>query len=100
MHTVALKLVTIVGEPVLAETLIRKLQELGATGYTIGEVRGRGSRGIRPSELPGDNVRIETVVSASVADRILEVLATNFFPSYAVVAWAADVEVVRGEKYA
>ena len=45
-------------------------------------------------------MRIETIVSPAVAERILEVLATVYFPNYAVVAWAADVQVVRGDKFA
>lgn len=80
--------------------LTADLKQLGATGYTLAEARGEGSRGMRASELPGSNVRIETLVDAAVADRILELLATRYFPDYAVVAWAAEVEVVRGDKYA
>jgi hypothetical protein len=30
---------------------------------------------------------------------VLEVLAREYFPHYAVVAWIADVEVVRGGKF-
>lgn len=37
-------------------------------------------------------------MTAAVADRILEALAAEWFPNYAVVAWVVDVEVVRGEK--
>lgn len=53
---------------------------------------------MRTQPLPGENARIETVVTAAVADRILEALAAEWFPNYAVVAWVVDVEVVRGEK--
>jgi hypothetical protein len=61
--------------------------------------RGEGSRGMRASELPGEGIRIETVVSAAVADRLLAHVATHYFPNYAVIAYVTTVEVVRGEKY-
>ncbi len=99
MHTSPLKLVTIVGETVLAEHLHQDLRRLGATGWTQTDATGEGSRGMRAKTLRGDNFRLEVVVSAEVADRILEQLAVAYFPHYALVAWMSDVQVVRGEKY-
>lgn len=99
MNTVPLKEVTIIAEGLLEERLVRELRQLGARGYTVGEVRGEGSRGVRASEWEGHNVRIETLVSAEVADRILAHVAKHYFEHYAVVAYLSDVEVVRGEKY-
>jgi len=100
MHTVPLKLVTIVAEPVLEERLVAELHGLGARGHTIMDSRGAGSRGMRASDPPGGGVRIETVVPAAVADRIMAHVAEHWFPHYAVIAFVADVHVVRGEKYA
>jgi len=99
MQTVSLKLVTIVAEPVLEERLIEALHQLGARGHTVAEVRGAGSRGMRASDPPGQGVRIEVVVSEAVADRILDHVAQEYFPHYAVIAFVTDVAVVRGEKY-
>jgi nitrogen regulatory protein PII len=99
MHTVPLKLVTIVAEPVLEERIVTMLRELGATGWTVTPCRGEGSRHIRASDPPGDGVRIETIVSAEAADRALERVAQDFFAHYAVIAWVGDVAVVRGDKY-
>jgi nitrogen regulatory protein P-II 2 len=99
MHTVSAKLVTIVAEPVLEEKLVAELHALGARGHTAVPSRGSGSRGMRASDPPGAGVRIELVVSEAVADRILDHVATRYFPHYAVIALVADVQVVRGEKY-
>jgi nitrogen regulatory protein P-II 2 len=99
MHTVRLKLVTIVAEPVLEPRLVPELHALGATGHTVTESRGEGSRAMRASEIPGDGRRIEVVVTDAVADRILAHLAEHYFPRYAVIAYLTDVEVLRGEKY-
>lgn len=51
MATVSLKLVTIVAEPVLEEQIATSLRRLGATGYTVTEAHGAGSRGMRASVL-------------------------------------------------
>ncbi|MFZ5438557.1 MAG: DUF3240 family protein [Myxococcota bacterium] len=99
MDTVPLKLVTLVAEPVLEERLTTELLALGAKGFTVTDSRGRGSRGIRASQLPGQGVRIEVVVSAPIADAILRHVRDQYFPHYAVIAWVSIVEVVRGDKY-
>ena len=100
MQTVTVSLVTIVAEKVLATRLTQAILAAGASGYTIAEARGMGSRDMRASTLDGENVRIEVLAGAAVADALLEMLARDWFPHYAVVAWAAEVRVVRGEKYA
>jgi nitrogen regulatory protein P-II 2 len=98
-HAVALQLVTIIAEPVLEERITRDLERLGARGFSVTEGHGRGSRAIRASDFGGANLRIESVVSERVATAILEHLARDYFPRYAVIAWITDVKVVRGEKY-
>lgn len=100
MPTVMLRKVTIVAEALLEDRLLRELRALGTRGFTIGEVRGEGSRGIRAVDWEGRNVRIETIVGPAVADRILEHVSANYFEDYAVIAWVDDVGVVRGDKYA
>jgi nitrogen regulatory protein P-II 2 len=99
MNTVPLKSVTIVAEAVLEDRLLRQIHELGARGHTLSEVRGEGSRGVRASEWVGKNIKVQTIVSAEVADRILSLLAAEYFPHYAVIAYVETVEVVRGDKY-
>ncbi|MBK8980148.1 MAG: transcriptional regulator [Planctomycetes bacterium] len=100
MHTVRLKLVTIVAEAVLRERVVRELRDAGARGYTLTTCEGEGSRGVRASQWEGGNLRIETIVEAAVAERILTGIADEFFENYAVIVWTQDVEVVRGGKYA
>lgn len=99
MHTESSQLVTIVAETVIVEQLLASLRRLGAKGYTVTDARGEGSRGRRVGEVPGDNQRIETLVSEEVAMHILELLTAQYFANYAVVAWTCEVKVVRGEKY-
>lgn len=99
MHTMPLKKVTIIAEAVLEDRLLREIRELGARGYTMADVHGEGIRGIHASEWEGHNRQIDMLVSPEVADRILEHLANEYFPVYAVVAYVTDVAVVRGDRY-
>jgi nitrogen regulatory protein P-II 2 len=99
MTAATLKLVTIVAEAVLESRIIRDVRDLGARGFTLTKVHGEGSRGVRASEWEGGNVKIETIVSPAVANRILRHVAESYFEHYAVVAYVTDVGVVRGEKY-
>ena len=52
------------------------------------------------SDWEGSNVKIETVVSAEVAERILALLAERYFARFAVIGYVTDLEVVRGDKFA
>jgi len=92
-------LVTLVVEPVLEDHITRDLLEYGATGFTVIEARGKGTRGIRTGDIPGQNVRIETVVTREVAEAILKRIQDKWFEAYAVIAWAHPTKVVRGDKY-
>jgi nitrogen regulatory protein PII len=94
-----LYVVTLIAEPVLEDHITRDLLAHGATGFTVIEARGKGTRGIRTGDIPGQNVRIETVVTKRVAERILERVQDKWFESYAVIAWAHATKVVRGDKY-
>ncbi|MEM1043553.1 MAG: transcriptional regulator [Bacteroidota bacterium] len=99
MHTVTLKLVTIVTERILKDHLLRALEELGAKGYTLTKAQGEGSRGVRVSEWEGSDTKIETLVSEDVAKALVAHVAEKYFEHYAVIVYVQDAEVVRGDKY-
>lgn len=99
MPTQTLRLVTIIAERILQDQLIEEIIKLGAKGYTLTEVRGEGSRGVRAHEWEGRDAKLEAVVSPQVAERIAEHVSTNYFEHYAVILYVQTVEVVRGDKY-
>jgi nitrogen regulatory protein P-II 2 len=96
---VPLKLVTIITERVLRSRLIGEVQELGARGFTQTDVTGEGSRGVRASEWEGSNIKLEMIVAAAVADRIVAHVAAAYFEYHAVIVYVQDIDVVRGDKY-
>lgn len=92
------KLVTIIGEALLEDRLVRDLKQAGVTGYTRTEVRGEGHRQVR-DEWEGNNVKIETLVTAETANRIFDRLRETYLPFYPMVAWVVDVQAVFAERH-
>jgi hypothetical protein len=99
MKTLPLVCLTIVAEAVVERRLLDDLTAAGAKGWTVSSGHGRGSGVVRASEWEGANIRVESVGSQELVDRLLEVLARDYFPHYAVVAWTTPVSVVRPAKF-
>lgn len=99
METVPLKLVTVIAEAVLQDHLLDEMRALGVRGYSLSEVEGEGTRGVHASDWEGRNLKIEMLVGEELADRILEHISGKYFRHYAVIAYTADVKVIRGDKY-
>jgi nitrogen regulatory protein PII len=94
-----LRKVTVIAERVLRDDLLDLLKRHGATGWTLHAVEGEGSRGIRASEWEGHNVQLDTLVSTETAESIMQEISDKYFSDWSVIVYAADVEVLRGEKY-
>jgi len=100
MHTSSFKMVVIIAEPVLEHRVTQELKQLGARGFSVVEGRGEGTRRVHATDLPGENVRIEAIVTPEVADRIMEHVARHYFAHYSMIAFVHDVAVARTGKYA
>jgi nitrogen regulatory protein PII len=94
-----LRKVTVIAERVLRDDLLELLKRHGASGWTLTAVEGEGSRGIRASEWEGRSVQIDTLVSPQTADAMMEEIGRTYFSDWSVIVYAAEVEVLRGEKY-
>ncbi|MCU0752934.1 MAG: hypothetical protein MUF86_05615 [Akkermansiaceae bacterium] len=94
-----LRKVTVIAERVLRDDLLELLKRHGATGWTLTAVEGEGSRGIRASEWEGSSVQIDTLVSPQAAEAIMEEIGRIYFSDWSVIVYAAEVEVLRGDKY-
>ncbi|MBD1859176.1 MULTISPECIES: P-II family nitrogen regulator [Leptolyngbya] len=86
-------LVTIIGEAVLQERLIRLLSKLGVSGYTIIPAQGGGSHGKRMGDIAGYNTNIElkTIVTLEISDQLLEDLK-QYQSTHALIAFRQTVE--------
>ncbi len=90
---------TVVSESLLREELLTLMRDAGATGFTVTTADGEGSRGVRATEWEGPNIRIETILSAELAEQILTQVAERYFDDYAVIAWLTEITVWRGKKF-
>ncbi len=94
------KLVTIVTEAILEVEICEAVESLGATGYTVTNARGSGSRGVRDAGWSTDsNVRIEVICSAELAKRIEEHMQKFYYENYAMVLFETNVAVLRPDKF-
>lgn len=93
-------LLTIITESAIESRLLKDLDSLGMRGYTIVDVRGKGSRGVRDGQLQESaNIRIETVVTQHKANLILAHLAKHYYDHYAMIAFMREVEILRPAKF-
>ena len=100
MELTARKLLTIVTEAALEDTLVRDIESLGARGYTITDARGKGSRGMRDATwAPHANIRIEVLCQTDTAQVICTALRERYYDNYSMVVSVGDVDVLRPEKF-
>lgn len=93
-------LLTIITEAVVEQTLLRDLDRLGVRGYTVSDARGKGSRGVRDAAWDeAANIRIEVICTRPLAETLLGHLQERYYSNYAMVAFLADVDVLRPEKF-
>ena len=90
-------LVTIIGETVLQDRIIKLLQDLSITGYTISQAQGAGRHGNRRGDMVGynTNIEIKTVVSQEVSESIFSGLA-EYQSNHALIAFRQNVEALTG----
>lgn len=94
------KLVTIITEAVLEGELCDFLADLGASGYTVTNARGSGSRGVRSAGWSASsNVRIEVVCSEELAAKIAKEVSERYYADYAMILFESDIHVLRPDKF-
>lgn len=94
------KLLTIITEAALENVLIQDVERLGAHGYTITDVRGKGHRGVRNARWEASaNIRMDVVCDAATADAIMAHLREHYYNDYAMIVFSSDVGVLRPEKF-
>ncbi|MBK1699609.1 DUF3240 family protein [Thiococcus pfennigii] len=100
MNATTRRLLTIVTEAALEQLLVKDLEALGASGYTVTDARGKGSRGTRNAAWgESSNIRVEIVCDAATAEAIAAHLQARYYAHYAMILFVSDVAVLRPEKF-
>jgi hypothetical protein len=89
----------VVGAFEVEQRLVSDLQRLGVKGYTRGQVDGRGVYGAGMAGLvDAPNFRLEILVRASLAQRILDRIADKY-AGQPVLAFLQPVEAMPSEHF-
>ncbi|MGB3767745.1 MAG: hypothetical protein WA947_14410 [Phormidesmis sp.] len=100
----AIKLV-IVTEKLLLKKIAKIINKAGATGYTVVDAGGEGSRNVRSSGQPSvsntsSNVKIEVLTeNRDMALKISDEIALNYFDDYSGIVYLCEAEVLSAHKF-
>jgi nitrogen regulatory protein PII len=91
---IRVKLITVIAPVEFQDRLGRELLHLGASGYSVSMVDGRGKSGVRTRGLfEISNMRMETLVPTAKADAILTHLAREA-EQLDMVVFCQDVDAI------
>jgi nitrogen regulatory protein PII len=99
------KKLVIITEKLLLKKVGQIIDEAGATGYTVLETGGKGSRNMRSSGQPSvsdttANIKFEVLTeNYDMALKISDRVAMEFFNDYAGIAYICDAEVLYAHSF-
>lgn len=98
--------VVIITEKIISKGVCDIIEACGATGYTIVEAGGKGSRDVRSSAERASvvddftNVKIEVIVNdAAMAERIMDGVRDKYFENYSGITYLEDIRILRPAKF-
>jgi nitrogen regulatory protein PII len=95
----------IVTEKILLKKIAKIIDEAGATGYTVMDTGGKGSRNVRSSGQPNvsdteSNIKFEILTeNREMAENIADRVAVTFFSNYAGIAYICKAEVLYAHTF-
>ncbi len=99
------KKLVIITEKLLLKQIAQIIDAAGATGYTVLETGGKGSRNMRSSGQPSvsdttSNIKFEVLTETrDMAEKISDQVAAQFFNDYAGIAYICDAEVLYAHTF-
>ncbi len=88
--------ITVFAPHALESEICQKFMDLGASGYTLTECRGRGKTGLSGQAVDGHpQYRIETIVTRPIAEPILDFLKEKADGPHRVTTCVEDVDVLK-----
>ncbi|WP_204139047.1 P-II family nitrogen regulator [Halomicronema sp. CCY15110] len=95
----------IITEKMLLNKVAQIIDEAGATGYTVVDAGGKGSRNVRSAGQPSvsdteSNIKFEVLTeSRDMAEKIADQAAAKFFNDYAGIAYICEAEVLYAHTF-
>ena len=93
-------LLVIITEAALENALVRDIRERGAQGWTVAEVHGGGSKGVREGAWEADRtIEMKVICDPEIADAIASHVLATYAANYSVVVYFGTVSVLRPDRY-
>ena len=100
MKTHARKLLVVIGESALERLLVEDVRRLGASGYTVSDVRGGSGHGTREANWEGDrSIELKVICDDELARTFAGQIIERYAGDYSLSLYIEDIEVFRGDKY-
>ena len=94
------KLLTVTCEILAQNNILEIINKHGITGYTLYEVDGNGSKGVRGQGFKNEkNIKIEIISIEAKLKDIVEEITRSLFSDFAIIVYLSDVQVLRPEKF-
>ncbi|MFH7243950.1 MAG: P-II family nitrogen regulator [Spirulina sp.] len=99
------KKLVIITEKLLLKQIAKIIDASGASGYTVVETGGKGSRNMRSSGQPSvsdttSNIKFEILTDTyDMALAISDKVAAHFFTDYAGIIYICDAEVLYAHSF-
>jgi nitrogen regulatory protein PII len=99
------KKLVIITEKLLLNKIAQIIDAAGASGYTVVDAGGKGSRNVRSSGQPSvsdttSNIKFEVLTDdRDMALKISDKVALEFFDNYSGIAYICDAEVLYAHKF-
>ena len=99
------KKLVIITEKILLKKIAQIIEASGASGYTVLETGGKGSRNVRSSGQPSvsdtkANVKFEVLTpDRDLAEKIADQIGMQFFLDFAGMIYICDAEVLYGQSF-
>ena len=97
METITKIMMTIITEQNLEKSILHDLEDLGVSGYTIVEARGKGDSGIKSATWMNDtNIQRELIVDNELATDIYNFISdTKKYDNYSMMVYLSEVKVLK-----
>ena len=94
------KLLTVTCEILAQKNILEILNKHDITGYTLYEVGGSGSKGVRGHGFKNEkNIKIEIISTEARLKDVMEEITRLLFSDFAIIVYLSDVQVLRPEKF-
>ena len=95
----------IVTEKLLLKKIAKIVDKAGATGYTVVDAGGKGSRNVRSSGQPSisatqSNIKFEVLTpNRDMALKISDEVAAQFFDDYSGIAYICNADILHAHQF-